>query len=60
VDATLALFDGKEKPRRVGIIATQGTLDAGWFQHVWQRRGLNPYADAKTNCGSGLCPAAMR
>jgi aspartate/glutamate racemase len=34
VDATLALFDGKEKPRRVGIIATQGTLDAGWFQHV--------------------------
>lgn len=40
VDATLAVFDGKEKPRRVGIIATQGTLDAGWFQHGFTAVGI--------------------
>ena len=39
VDATLAVFDGKEKPRRVGIIATQGTLDA-WFQHGFTAMGI--------------------
>ncbi|MVT04047.1 aspartate racemase [Enterobacter sp. 10-1] len=41
VDATLAAFEGKEKPRRVGVIATQGTLDAGWFQHGFSALGIN-------------------
>ena len=27
-----ALIQSAEKPQRVGVIATQGTLDAGWFQ----------------------------
>ncbi|WP_049009342.1 aspartate/glutamate racemase family protein, partial [Citrobacter koseri] len=40
VDATLAVFEGKEKPRRVGLIATQGTLDAGWFQHGFASMGI--------------------
>ena len=34
VDATLdALSQSAQKPRRVGVIATQGTLEAGWYQH---------------------------
>ena len=33
VDATLdALSQADEKPQRVGVIATKGTLDAGWYQ----------------------------
>lgn len=33
VDATLdALSQSAQKPRRVGVIATQGTLEAGWYQ----------------------------
>lgn len=33
VDATLdALSQAEEKPQRVGVIATKGTLDAGWYQ----------------------------
>lgn len=33
VDATVeALVQTAKKPQRVGIIATKGTLDAGWFQ----------------------------
>ena len=33
VDATVdALLQTAERPQRVGIIATKGTLDAGWYQ----------------------------
>ncbi len=33
VDATLdALAQSEEKPQRIGVIATKGTLDAGWYQ----------------------------
>jgi aspartate racemase len=33
VDATLdALAQSAEKPQRVGVIATKGTLEAGWYQ----------------------------
>ena len=33
VDATVeALLHTAKKPQRVGIIATKGTLDAGWYQ----------------------------
>jgi len=33
VDATLdTLSQAEEKPQRVGVIATKGTLDAGWYQ----------------------------
>lgn len=33
VDATLAALDNAaDRPQRVGIIATKGTLDAGWYQ----------------------------
>lgn len=41
VDATLeTLFRVAKKPLRVGIIATKGTLDAGWFQQRLAEQGI--------------------
>ena len=41
VDATLdALLRVAKKPQRVGIIATKGTLDAGWFQQRLAEQGI--------------------
>lgn len=41
VDATLAaLAQQAEQPQRVGIIATQGTLEAGWYQHKLAAQGM--------------------
>lgn len=41
VDATLdALAQSDDKPSRVGIIATKGTLDAGWYQRRLAAQGI--------------------
>lgn len=41
VDATLAaLAQQEDKPQRVGIIATQGTLEAGWYQRRLAEQGI--------------------
>lgn len=41
VDATLAaLAQQADKPQRVGIIATQGTLEAGWYQRKLAAQGV--------------------
>lgn len=41
VDATLAaLAQQAEQPQRVGIIATQGTLEARWYQHKLAAQGM--------------------
>jgi len=41
VDATLdALLTSAKKPERVGIIATKGTLDAGWYQQRLAAQGI--------------------
>ena len=41
VDATLdTLLRVAKKPQRVGIIATKGTLDAGWFQQRLAEQGI--------------------
>lgn len=41
VDATLdALAQVEEKPQRVGVIATKGTLTAGWYQERLAALGM--------------------
>lgn len=41
VDATMAALAREEDvPRRVGIIATRGTLEAGWYQQRLAARGI--------------------
>lgn len=49
VDATLeGLVALPQKPQRVGLIATQGTLDAGWYQRALAQKGIEvllPTAD---------------
>lgn len=41
VDATMAsLANLAHKPQRVGLIATQGTLDAGWYQQRLAQQGI--------------------
>lgn len=41
VDATLAALDNAaDRPQRVGIIATKGTLDAGWYQQKLAAQGI--------------------
>ncbi|WP_333854748.1 aspartate/glutamate racemase family protein [Leclercia sp.] len=41
VDATLAALEkAEETPQRVGIIATKGTLDAGWYQQKLAAQGI--------------------
>lgn len=41
VDATLAALEqAANTPQRVGIIATKGTLDAGWYQQKLAARGI--------------------
>ncbi len=41
VDATLAALEQEANtPQRVGIIATKGTLDAGWYQQKLAARGI--------------------
>lgn len=42
VDATIAsLATRAQKPQRVGLIATTGTLDAGWFQRGLAAQGID-------------------
>jgi len=41
VDATVeAVLHAAKKPQRVGIIATKGTLDAGWYQQRLSEQGI--------------------
>lgn len=41
VDATLAALEQEANtPQRVGMIATKGTLDAGWYQQKLAARGI--------------------
>ena len=41
VDATLAALDREANtPQRVGVIATKGTLDAGWYQQKLADQGI--------------------
>lgn len=42
VDATVeALLQTPKQPQRVGIIATKGTLDAGWYQQRLAAQGID-------------------
>ncbi|MCL6743692.1 MULTISPECIES: amino acid racemase [Kosakonia] len=42
VDATVEhLLSLPQKPQRVGLIATQGTLDAGWYQRGLAAQGID-------------------
>lgn len=42
VDATVdALLNIPKRPQRVGIIATKGTLDAGWYQQRLAAQGID-------------------
>lgn len=53
----------KLAPKRVGLIATQGTLDAGWFQQRFARQGIEtllPNADEMTQWFVPGCYAVKR
>lgn len=42
-EATIsAVVEASPTPQRIGIIATKGTLDAGWFQRGLQQHGITP------------------
>lgn len=64
VDATLeALAQSDDKPSRVGIIATKGTLDAGWYQQRLAAQGikvLEPTAEELTQWFVPGCYAVKR
>ena len=64
VDATLeALAQSDDKPSRVGIIATKGTLDAGWYQQKLAAQGievLEPTAEELTQWFVPGCYAVKR
>ncbi len=61
VDATLtALAQQAEQPQRVGIIATQGTLEAGWYQHKLAAQGMAVIEPTAEELASGLSPAVTR
>jgi len=43
VETTLSALETlPERPKHVGLIATQGTLDAGWYQQGLTRLGITP------------------
>lgn len=64
VEATLdALAQSDDKPSRVGIIATKGTLDAGWYQRSLAAQGietLEPTAEELTQWFVPGCYAVKR
>ncbi|PLR31445.1 aspartate racemase [Chimaeribacter californicus] len=64
VEATLEkLQTAPARPEHVGIIATQGTLDAGWFQQGLTRLGITPVlptADEMQNWFVPGCYAVKR
>ncbi|MDY1037676.1 aspartate/glutamate racemase family protein [Lelliottia sp. CFBP8978] len=64
VDATLAaLKQEADRPQRVGIIATKGTLEAGWYQQKMAAEGIEviePTADELTGWFVPGCYAVKR
>ncbi len=57
VDATLdALLTVAKKPERVGIIATKGTLDAGWFQQRLAAQGIESITPTEDELAEWFVP----
>ena len=57
VDATLAALDNAaETPQRVGIIATKGTLDAGWYQQKLAAQGVEVIEPTATEVAQWFVP----
>lgn len=50
------LIQASEKPQRVGIIATQGTLDAGWFQQRLNAQGIETIIADKSELETWFVP----
>lgn len=61
VDAAIAaLAQQADKPQRVGIIATQGTLEAGWYQRQLAAQGWRWLNRRSRSWPVGLSPAVTR
>jgi aspartate racemase len=57
VDATLdALLTVAKKPERVGIIATKGTLDAGWYQQRLAAQGIESITPTEDELAEWFVP----
>lgn len=57
VDATTdALLRVAKKPQRVGIIATKGTLDAGWFQQRLSEQGIESITPSEDELAEWFVP----
>jgi len=57
VDTVLdRLLQAPEKPQRVGVIATQGTLDAGWFQQRLSAQGIETLIADKGELATWFVP----
>jgi len=59
VDATLdALLTSAKKPERVGIIATKGTLDAGWYQQRLAAQGIESITPTEDELAEWFVPGS--
>jgi len=57
VDATMAyLLSLQQQPQRIGLIATQGTLDAGWYQDALAEKGIATLLPAKDELQQWFVP----
>lgn len=57
VEATThALFAQQNRPRRVGLIATHGTLEAGWYQRALAARGIEPLVPTPQELATWFVP----
>lgn len=57
VDATLAALDNAaDRPQRVGIIATKGTLDAGWYQQKLAAQSIEVIEPTPTELAQWFVP----
>lgn len=57
VDTVLdTLFQAAEQPQRVGVIATQGTLDAGWFQQRLSAQGIETITSEDSELSKWFVP----
>ncbi|KNC12318.1 aspartate racemase [Klebsiella sp. RIT-PI-d] len=57
VDATIATVAANDPvPRRIGIIATKGTLEAGWYQHGLQQHGITAVVPDEVELNTWFVP----
>ncbi len=57
VDATVdALLQAPKKPQRVGIIATKGTLEAGWFQQRFAEQDIESITPSEDELAEWFVP----